>query len=149
MRGVTIETKIDKALEYVLSLARHVPRGDIRSAILVLLIELGYMTNTDGFCYLRNCILMKTEHPEMRFQEIYTYVGRVFGAGASWKQVERTLRYSIESTWKRRDTEVWGYFFSDIHLGKKGCPTDSVFIAQMACIMELWRRCCEEVKDKE
>ena len=99
---VTIETKVNKALEYVLHLARHIPKGDVSAVTLALLIELGFKTNTDGFCYLRNCIIMKTEHPEMRFQEIYTYVGQAFGSGATWKLVERSLRYAIESAWRRR-----------------------------------------------
>jgi len=141
---IAIETKIDNALAYVLHLARHIPRGNVSAATLALLIEMGFKTNVDGFCYLRHAILMKTEHPELRFMDIYMDVGKRYGAGASYKQVERTLRYAIESTYKRRKTEVWDYFFWEIHIGEKGCPSDSVFISQMACVMELWRGCCKE-----
>lgn len=136
---------VDNALVFILHLARHIPKGDVSTATLALLIEMGFKTNTDGFCYLRNAILMKIEHPEARFVEIYSEVGKVYGCGATYKQVERTLRYTIEAAWKQRNTEKWNYFFTDAHLGKKGCPSDSVFISQIACIMELWRGCCKEV----
>lgn len=140
---VDIETKIDNALAYILHLARHIPKKEVSIATLALLIEMGFKTNTDGFCYLRSAILLKTEHPLMRFQELYMIVGKSYGV--TWKQVERTLRHAIGSAWKRRDPELWGLFFSEQHLDGSNHPTDSLFIAQMACVMELWQGCCKEV----
>lgn len=61
---VDIENKLDNTLAYLLHLACHILK-EVSFATLALLIEMGFKTNTDGFCYLRNAILLKTEHPQM------------------------------------------------------------------------------------
>ena len=112
---------------------------------MALLIELGFKTNTDGFCYLRNAIIMKIEHPELRFIPIYSDVGRIYGQGANYQQVERVIRNAIGYACKRGNREKWDYFFPYRHLEKRGCPPDGAFIAQIACILEIWTVCAKEV----
>lgn len=143
---VAIETRTDQALAYVLHLARHLPKGNVSAATLTLLIELGFATHFDGFYYLRYAILMKTKYPDMRVVEIYSEIADHYASGTGYASVERTIRSAIEAAYKQRSAEVWSYFFWDIHMGKKsGCPTAGTFICQMACVIELWCSCCEEV----
>lgn len=135
---------IDDTLEYVDLLTRHVRKGDVPAAILALLAELGFQAHMDGFVYLRKAILIKCKNYDLRLAEIYEEIIRISADKIGYTQVDQAIRSAIETAWKRRDREVWDYFFSERKTGKRKKPTNYEFIAELGCVMELW---CSKYKE--
>ena len=63
----------------------------------------------------------------------------------SRKQVDQAIRNAIEAAWEDRNRSKWDYFFPESELGEDTKPTNKDFIAEIACVMELWRKCRREV----
>ena len=55
-----MERTIDDTMEYVALLTRHVHKGDIPAAILVVLADLEFQIHKAGFPLLRKSIYLKT-----------------------------------------------------------------------------------------
>lgn len=140
-----MERTIDDTLEYVELLTRHVWKGDAPAAILALLSELGFQAHMDGFGHLRKAILLRCQNPDMRLTAIYLEIVQMSGSQIGSTQVDQAIRSSLETAWKNRNKEKWDYFFSEQKMGKKKRPTNYEFIAEMACIMELWLSKSKEV----
>ena len=139
-----MDCTVDDTLLYLLTLLRHVARGDVPAAAMALLIEMGFQTNVDGFWQLRDAIVLKQQDYRLHFQEIYEEVGASYGFSGT-RPVEERIRDSLDNAWKNRNEIPWNYFFSDKRTGKLKRPSSGVFIAHMACVLELWRRSCGEV----
>lgn len=135
---------INKVLDYVLFLTRHFDRSDVESAILVLLLDLGFSAQMDGFHFLRAAILLRYYQSNRRFtKEIYPMVGEKVGMYANTEQVDSSIRAAIASACQNGDKEIWRWFFSDKN-GEMIKPTNAEFISRIACILELWHKCCKE-----
>lgn len=139
-----MEYTIDDTLVYVSLLTRHVQKGDVPAAILALLMDLGFQAHTDGFGHLRKSIHLKYKNSDMRLSAVYQEIIRAGGFEIGSNQVDQAIRCAIDNAWKYRDAEKWDYFFSEKRMGKSKRPSNSEFIAQMACIMELWLSKCKE-----
>ena len=136
---------IDKTLDYVLFLTRHFARDDLESAILVLLLDMGFTTHSDGFNFLRQAILLRYHNSGHRFTKaLYPEVGRKAIPEAGTDQVEQSIRNAITAAVGCGDEELWRCFFSDRN-GNLIRPSNAEFISRIACILELWHRCCKEV----
>lgn len=135
---------IEKTLKHVLFLTRRFDENDVESAILVILLELGFSTQSDGFYYLREAILLKYRNPSQRFAKVlYPAISGYHDPGIGSMQIEQAIRSAISSAWCIRDEEEWSYFFS-VGKGMKK-PSNGEFISRIACILELWHRCYKEV----
>ena len=135
-----MEHTVNDTLEYVISLANHVRKGDISSAILVLLIEMGFQVHMEGFGYLRKALRLKCEDTDLRLADIYQEIARRSNPRISCGQIEQAIVAAIDVAWKNRDSSTWGYFFHGVRKDSK--PSNKVFIARIACFLELWRDCC-------
>lgn len=133
-----MDCTVDDTLSYVLFMTRHIKEGDVPAATLALLMELGFQSNVDGFWQLRDAIVLKYTRYHMRFGEIYTEVGSLYGIRTGSKQVEQTIRDAINAAWDNRNEITWGYFFSHKRTGALIKPSNSAFIGNMACTMVLW-----------
>lgn len=129
-------------LTFVFSATSYVHKGDVPAAILLLLMELGFQTHTDGFGYLRKAIFLKYNNPGMRMSAIVQEIVKMSDDAVGTKQIEQAICSAIETAWADRDEEKWGLIFYD----KLEKPTNKVFVARIACIMELWNS-CREVSD--
>lgn len=135
-----MQHRVNETLEYVISLAVHVRRGDISAATLTVLIELGFQTHVDGFVYLRKALQMRCDKADMRLSDIYREIADACDISISSRQIEQAIITAIDLAWQNRDNEKWSYFFREEFLKSK--PSNKVFIAQLACFLELWRDCC-------
>lgn len=136
---------MDKTLEYVLFLTRRFDGDDLEAAILVMLLELGLSTQSDGFHYLRAGIMLKYSNPNQRIiKTLYPAIGRIYEPEADHHQVEQAIRSAISSAWDMRDDDIWECFFP-VNCRESRKPSNSEFISKLACILELWHSCCKEV----
>lgn len=132
----------DEVLEYILFLARRVPSGDISTATLILLMELGVPNNLDGFESVREAIVLKVERPRLQMSEIYLELSN--DSDIDVFSEERAIRSCITAAWNNRIENKWEYFFPE-NLRKKKRPANKEFISHIARIIELWSKCQKEV----
>lgn len=137
---------VNDTLKYVISLTELIRTGDVRCAILSMLSELGFRSSSDGFGYLRKAIYLRYNDPDMRISEIYQEIVHTSENVTSVRQVEQAIFTAIDVVWKTRNKAKWDYFFSEEKMGKTTRPTNKEFIAEMACVMELWASHCEGVR---
>ena len=140
-----MNSTIDKTLDYVLFLTRHIPRGNIRAATLAILMDLGFPECSEGFGYLRAAIIIRCGNSCLRFGAIYQKIAEMQGPGISDQQVEQDIRSLITEAWKYRDVNRWLIVFPPDGRGKQERPTNGKVIARFAYLLELWKDCCEEV----
>lgn len=132
---------IDTTMQYLTSLDRYFSSGDVSTAALIILLDLGFSVQCDGFIYLRLAIGIKHGCPQLRCQDIYDAVENSHIAPTSPAQIEQAIRSSIDTAWTGGPRERWDLLFP---AGKDGCgkkPSNFAFISRIACILELWSSC--------
>lgn len=135
---------VNDTLEYLIVLTRHVHKGDSSAATLALLIDLDFQPHMDGFDYLRKSILIKTMNVCVRLSEIYHEITDNTDLEVGTTQIDQSIRNLLSDAWKSKDLTKWRYFFSESVLcGNR--PSNFVFIAKIACFIELWNSWCKEV----
>ena len=144
-----MDHNINTTLEYILFLTRHIPKGNIRAAALAMMMDMGFPEYSEGFGYLRCAIVIRVGNIGLRFGTIYQRVARMQGDGISEQQVEQGIRSLIAEAWKYRDAHKWLLVFPPEGKAKADRPTNGRAIARMACLLELWKECCEEVSYAE
>lgn len=138
-------SNIDRTLNHVLFLTRRFRGNDLESAILAILLELGFSTQSDGFHYLRTGIMLKYSSPNQRIiKMLYPAIGRCYEPVVGANQVEQAIRSAISAAWDIRDEDTWNCFFPSVGREEKK-PSNGEFISRIACILELWHSCCKEV----
>lgn len=140
-----MEYRIDNTLDYILFLTRHIPRRSIRSAALVMMMDIGFPESSDGFGYLKAAIIMKAGNLCLRVGDIYQRVANMQDLETNDQQVEQGIRSLIGDTWKHRDTLKWMIYFSTEGNGIQERPTNGKVIARFGNLLQLWQDCCEEV----
>ena len=92
-----MEQTYNETLEYVIRLTPHIEKGDVPSAILMLLIDLGFHTSSDGFGYLRKAILLRCNDPDMQANVIYQEIAYMPRYKVSRKQGDQAIRNAISN----------------------------------------------------
>ena len=135
---------IEESLQYILFLTRHISKEDVPNMILIVLLELNFQPNLDGFEYLRDSIERKVENRRQRVNAILMELASMYEEGIDYSNIEQSIRHCIRAAWRRRDEEKWiKYLTSDFY--SRGKPSNAYFISQMACLAELWQSCqCAE-----
>lgn len=132
-----MDGKMNEFLTYVFSVTCYIHKGDVPSAILILLMEMGFQTHKEGFGYLRKAIYLRYHNQDLRMSSIAVEIVKMTGDTVSSKQIDQSICEVIEGAWDNRDDETWGLLFDD-SLGK---PSNKVFVSRLACVMELWNNC--------
>ena len=70
-------------------------------------------------------------------------VGCHFEPQRGWRQVEYGIRTTIIAAWNHRDEDIWVYYIPE-NVRDAQRPSNGEFISQIACILELWRKCNKE-----
>lgn len=96
--------------------------------ITKLLIELGIKPNLKGFNYLKEAIYL---HSVI----IYTVITDKYCASA--KNVERSIRTSIEAVWYRNTLNRSHKLFESAYINADYPPSNTIFIATMSEIIKL------------
>lgn len=139
-----MDYRIDNTLEYILFLTRHIPRRSIRSAALVMMMDIGFPECADGFGYLKAAIIMKAGNIYLRVGDIYQRVANMQDLETNDRQVEQGIRSLIGDAWKHRDAEKWMIYFSEESEIRER-PTNGKVISRFGYLLQLWRDCCKEV----
>ena len=134
-----MNSTIDKTLEHVLFLARHLDRRNIRGAIIVALMELGVPTKCIGFELLIHSIVLQYKDPVRALtNDIYLETTLRYRQ-TSEEQVEQAIREVIKFAWKKGCREAWDWYFSYGGKSVSHRPSNSEFISRIAYIIELWQ----------
>lgn len=136
-----MQSTIDKTLDHVLFLARHLGNCDLRGAVIVILMELGIPTKNIGFEFTKYAILLQSGDPTRSLRnDIYAEICLRYRQ-SSEEQVEQAIMNAIKMAWRHGSEEAWDWFFS--YNGKRVTdkPSNSDFISRIACILELWQEC--------
>lgn len=139
-----MQSTINKTLEHVLFLARHLKKCSTKGAMVAMLMELGVPTKYVGFEFLKCSILLQLADPTRSLaNDIYLEVSLHYKQNSE-EQVEQAIRDAIKMAWRHGSRNAWEWYFSyDGHFpGSK--PTNSEFISRIAYILELWQECVKE-----
>lgn len=80
--------------------------NDLPTAISEILTQLGFRSKHDGYHYLCRAVAGYVAHPgQMLTKQLYDSVAKAYGV--SVEQVERGIRFAIESAWKCRNEQLW------------------------------------------
>ena len=135
-----MRSTIDKTLEHIMFLSRHLDQCDIRGAIIVILMEIKMPTNQVGFEFLKYAIhLQKLDPTRSLTNDIYAEICLRYRQNSE-KQVEQAIMNAIKMAWRHGSKEAWDWYFS--YDGKSACkPSNSEFISRIAYLLELWQQC--------
>lgn len=137
---------IENTLKHALVFAKHLNKCDPRCVALAVLIELGVPTDSDGFHYLLQAIVLFYENPtKAMVKGIYSDVGERYLPAVGISQVEQAIRNAIRTAWLNRDEGMWAYYFQVDQSGKVSRPSNAEFISRIGYFLELWKGCCKEV----
>lgn len=104
------------------------PQAIIRDHLLALQLCI----SSDGFQQLRIGIPLFAQDKTQRLsKELYPAIAQRFGCSA--EAVEHSIRDAISAAWLIRDESVWRSYFPNL----TECPTNKVFIAQLAELLEM------------
>ena len=93
----------------------------------LLLQDLGFTPNTDGFRYLSIGLPLFCEDPDQSVcKELYPKIA-CLAAVKDGTLVERSIRSAISTAWQRRDSLLWSSYFPN---GQKA-PSNKVFLATL------------------
>lgn len=137
----------EETLVHAMFLARHLNHCDLQYAVIAILLDLGVPTKPAGFDYLKWAIIEFFENPTQTItKELYPNVGKHYGRGAGYFQVEKAISRVIAEAWNNRDESVWRCYFPVREDGDIDRPSNAEFISRIARFVELWQGCCEEVE---
>lgn len=92
-----------------------------------LLLSLQFPTNLKGFPELKTALILLEQDPDQLITKVlYPEVTKQLHRDSG--QVERNIRHAISTTWKRRNAEVWNYYFPNAV--KR--PSNAVFLRRLA-----------------
>lgn len=111
-------------------------KPDLQAQTATHLHILGMPAHLDGYRLLIIGIPIFCKDPHQKItKELYPSIASIINKDG--RSVEHSIRHAIETIWKKRDETVWAkYFPPDAH-GKSLCPTNKVFLARMAQILQL------------
>ena len=139
-----MNSTIDKTVEHVLFLARHLKKDNFRSAAIVALMELRVPTKYLGFEFLVYAILLQHSDPTRALNnDIYLEI-KLHYRQASEEQVEQAMRDAIKAGWRRGSKTAWDWYFSYDGESVTKRPSNSEFISRLAYIVELWQKGAEK-----
>ena len=140
-----MESTIDDTLRYVLLITRHIKRGHVKSAILAVLMDLGFQENLDGFAFTRRAIDIRMGDVLIRMGAIYLMIAEQCGMGPDTDPIDQNIRKSITGAWQAGRREKWMLVCPPEGKQTGKGPTNGRFISRVVCLMELWCSCSEEV----
>lgn len=139
-----MDFRIDETLNYILFLTRHLKFGDIPRAVTIILIDLNFEPHYDGFECLKDSISLKSRNLKLRLSDIFRQISVDYQGQADGRMLEMTIRRCIEYAWGLRREDVWCKILPE-RLWKTERPSNYVFIARIAYLVDLWNNCSREI----
>ena len=107
-----------------------------RTRIAGVLLELGFNTKHSGYRYLCDAIELYAGNSRQGLtKELYKTVGAFYNASGG--QVERSMRFALESAWKNRDDRQWAQWFPAGVIRSLKRPSNGVVITRLAECLRL------------
>ena len=136
-----MESTIEKTLNHILLLAKHLNYYNLRGAIIVVLMELGVPTKCVGFEFLKKAIALQLKDPTRALRkDIYLEISLHYKQNSE-ELVEQAIRDAIKMAWRHGSKEAWEWYFSYNGRPVLNKPTNSEFISKIAYILEIWQEC--------
>ena len=99
--------------------------------ITALLVRLGAPTSQQGFRFLRRGILLLMDDPNQQLtKSLYPAIATEFGTSSG--NVEKALRTTVTTAWKKRRDESWRNYFPQAPSGQIPKPTAGQFLNRLA-----------------
>lgn len=112
-------------------LIRH-HRSRAQDALAEVLRQLSFVQTHYGYQCLLLIVELETRSAGRSVtKELYPETGKLADPAGTGKQVERDIRYAIQTAWDHRDPEAWAEYFP----GDKK-PSNRAFIMKMAQVMK-------------
>lgn len=110
------------------------PKAELSAQAALHLHNLGIPTHLDGYRQLCAGIPLFAENPHMLLsKELYPAIAKQFDLPDA-RTVEHSIRKAIQSAWQKKDPLTWEKYFPIKQ--RKTCPTNKVFIAGVAELLE-------------
>ena len=144
-----MESTIDKTIDHIKLLARHLEKTNLRGTVIVFLMELKAPTKSLGFELLIQSILLQHKDPTRALtNDIYLEV-MLHNKQCSEEQVQQAIRDTIKAAWEQGSQKAWDWYFSYDGESISRKPSNSDFISRLAYILDLWNAHCEEARYEE
>ena len=108
-------------------------RNNLEISVTRMLHELGMPSHIKGYQYIRDCIVMIYNNPDINggiTKELYPDVATKYNTTVS--RVERAIRHAIEVSWNRGNWDLMEEIFGHSVDIDKAKPTNSEFIVTIA-----------------
>lgn len=100
-----------------------------------ILLTLGFRMGPARYAYVYDAVLCKYRDPAGYVTKcLYPKVAKHFGGTAS--QVEKAIRDAIKDAWKNGNRAVWQMYFPPDKDGEIPCPSNEVFLARVANVLQ-------------
>lgn len=104
---------------------------DPRARVTALLLSLGIPTRLMGFGQLREAILLVSQNSDTTItKELYPAVAAICNGDP--RRIERTIRSAIDAGWKKRDPQIWQFYFPPKPGSVCKRPSNGAFITRLA-----------------
>lgn len=138
-----MNSTIDETLRHVLLLAKRMGICDLRSALIVVLMELGMPTKCIGFEFLMRAIPLQYQDPTRSLaSDIYLELS-LRNKQYSEEQVAQAIREAIRIAWECGSRTAWNWYFSYDGKPPRRRPTNGEFISRIAYTVELLLACMQ------
>ncbi len=105
-------------------------------ALALVLHDLGFLSNRDGYRQLLAAIVLFARDPKQGLKEtLYPAIAGQLGV-SSGGAVEFSIRKAIQKAWERREDAVWCKYFAAGRDGSVLHPSNKQFLAQLVHALE-------------
>jgi two-component system response regulator (stage 0 sporulation protein A) len=132
MKPCTTQSVADHIAEVLSQDREEVPVcPDPFDYVTALLVRMGAPTSQQGFRFLRRGVMLMMEDPNQQLtKSLYPALADEFETSPG--NVEKSLRTTVTTAWKRRREEVWRNYFPPSPSGQIPRPTVGQFLSRMA-----------------
>lgn len=124
--------------------AEHLRKNRIRSITKIILYDLDFYINCEGFDFLLLMIPKACGKPlPINLQELYCDVAREC-PGYSEKTISGGIEDSIKKAWSHRRGGRWAMYFPDYVIQRKKAPTNKEFVKSIVFFIDMWQESYEK-----
>lgn len=119
--------------------AANMRRDRVRSVTKIILYDLQFPVNCEGFDFLEIAIPLACSMPRpINLQEVYRETAQAC-PGYQEASISVAVQDSIVKAWKSRFDGRWNLYFPDYVIRRKKTPTNKEFIKAVVGFMDLWQ----------
>lgn len=129
--------------------AANMRKDRIRSVTKIILYDLDFPINCEGFDFLEIIIPMACSEPvPINLQELYRKTAQVC-PGYHEASICVAVQESVEKAWKTHIGGRWEFYFPDYVIRRKKTPSNKEFIKAIVSFMKMWQDSYEKEAIKQ